>query len=159
VPDRTSDFADLYARYQPDVYRFALWLTGDLSDADDITAETFMRAWTSSEPIRAATVRGYLFTIARNYFLEGRRKTARQTVLSETIADPRPAPDARAEQIDELAKARVAIAHLAEVDRAAIIMRAVYDMPYEEIARALGVSLSAAKVKVHRARIALARIR
>jgi RNA polymerase sigma-70 factor (ECF subfamily) len=159
VHDRSSDFADVYVRYAPDVHSFALWLTGEPSDADDITAETFVRAWTSSEPIRAATVKGYLFTIARNYFLESRRRMSRQTMLTETIADPRPAPDVRAEQANELANARAALAQLAEVDRAAIIMRAVHDMSYDEIARSLGISLSAAKVKVHRARMALARIR
>jgi RNA polymerase sigma-70 factor, ECF subfamily len=159
VHDRTSDFADIYGRYAPEVHRFALWLTGEPSDADDITAETFVRAWTSSQPIRAATVKGYLFTIARNYFLEGRRSASRHTMLTETIVDPRPAPDVTAEQSNELANARVALAQLPEIDRAAIIMRAVHDMPYEEIARALGISLSATKVKVHRARIALARTR
>ncbi len=41
---------------------------------------------------------------------------------------------------------------LAESDRAALLMRAEDEVPYEEIARALGISPGAAKVKVHRAR-------
>jgi RNA polymerase sigma-70 factor (ECF subfamily) len=40
-----------------------------------------------------------------------------------------------------------------------MLMRAEYDLPYEEIARVLGISVSAAKVKVHRARLALAGLR
>jgi RNA polymerase sigma-70 factor, ECF subfamily len=48
---------------------------------------------------------------------------------------------------------------LPEVDRAALLMRAFEEMPYEEIARALGLSLAAVKVKVHRARLALAGLR
>ena len=48
---------------------------------------------------------------------------------------------------------------LPEVDRAALLMRAVEEMPYEEIARALGITLAAVKVKIHRARLALAHIR
>jgi RNA polymerase sigma-70 factor (ECF subfamily) len=48
---------------------------------------------------------------------------------------------------------------LPETDRAALLMRAADEMPYEEIARSLGISVGAAKVKVHRARLALARLR
>ena len=49
-----------------------------------------------------------------------------------------------------------ALRQLPEVDRAALIMRAQDEMPYEEIAQALRLSLSSAKVKVHRARLKLA---
>jgi RNA polymerase sigma-70 factor, ECF subfamily len=159
VTDRTSEFDDIYRRHAADVYRFALWLSGDRSEADDITSETFVRALASSEPIRAATVRGYLLTIARHYFLETRRKTSRQLPLTETLPDPRPEPNARAEQASELAAVHAALARLPEIDRAAIIMRAVHEMPYDEIASTLGLSVAAAKVKVHRARLALAALR
>jgi RNA polymerase sigma-70 factor (ECF subfamily) len=48
---------------------------------------------------------------------------------------------------------------LPEVDRSAVLMRALESAPYEEIARALGLSVAAAKVKVHRARLTLAKER
>jgi RNA polymerase sigma-70 factor (ECF subfamily) len=48
---------------------------------------------------------------------------------------------------------------LPEIDRAALLMRANDGLAYEEIARALGISLAAAKVKVHRARLRLAAAR
>jgi RNA polymerase sigma-70 factor (ECF subfamily) len=48
---------------------------------------------------------------------------------------------------------------LPEKDRAALLLRAMEGMPYEQIARTLGISVSAAKVKVHRARLALVDIR
>jgi len=70
-----DDFHALYVRYSPDVFRFALYLSGDRHDAEDITSETFVRAWTAPGPIRAATVKGYLLTIARNLFLAGRTQT------------------------------------------------------------------------------------
>ncbi len=52
-----------------------------------------------------------------------------------------------------------ALQALPEIDRAAVLMRADDEMAYEEIARALGISVSAAKVKVHRARLTLAEAR
>ena len=44
------DFHELYTRYAADVHRFALFLSGNRALADDITSETFLRAWSSSEP-------------------------------------------------------------------------------------------------------------
>ena len=154
-----TNFGELYRQHAPDVFRFALYLSGDRTEAEDITAETFVRAWTSPEPIRMATVKGYLFTIARNLFLKSLRRRSRHVELSEALADPRPGPQALAERDSELSAALAALQKLPEIDRAALLMRAQDEMPYDEIARALGISLAAVKVKIHRARLSLARLR
>ena len=72
-----TDLDALYRKYAADVFRFALYLSGERSEAEDITSETFVRVWTSTAPIRLATVRAYLFTIARHLFLRSRRNAAR----------------------------------------------------------------------------------
>jgi RNA polymerase sigma-70 factor (ECF subfamily) len=153
-----TGFEELYRRHAPEVFRFALHLSGNRSDAEDITSETFVRAWTSSEKIRTATVKGYLFTIARHLFLQGLRKTSRNVPLPETLPDPAEGPEARAERDSRLAAALRALQRLPEIDRAALLMRGADDMPYEEIARALNLSLAAVKVRIHRARLALREI-
>jgi len=150
-----TEFEVLYRRYAPDVFRFALYLSGNRSEADDITSETFVRAWTASVPIRTATVKGYLFTIARNLYRHGLRGRSRQIAISETLPDPDTGPHVRAEHDSELKSVLRALQRLPEVDRAALLMRAIDGMPYEEIARALGLSLASAKVRIHRARLAL----
>jgi RNA polymerase sigma-70 factor (ECF subfamily) len=150
-----TDFEGLYRRYAKDVFRFALYLSANHSEAEDITSETFVRAWTSSAPIRTGTVKGYLFTIARHLHLEARRRAPRQVEIPETLPDPAAGPDVRAEHDSELAAALRALQRLPEIDRAALLMRAADDMPYEEIARALGLSLASVKVRIHRARLAL----
>lgn len=83
-----TQFQELYQRYARDVYRFALYLSGDPSLADDISSETFIRAWTAPGEIRQATVKAYLFTIAKNVYLKERHNKARQQELEETIPDP-----------------------------------------------------------------------
>lgn len=85
-----TGFHELYESYSRDVYRFALYLSGDPALADDITSETFIRVWSSPEPIRLATVKAYLLTIARNLWLmERRRRLRRQGLdeLNETLPD------------------------------------------------------------------------
>jgi len=149
------DFASIYERYSRDVYRFAIYLSGDLAVAQDITAETFVRVWTSETPLRAETVKGYLFTIARNLYLQSLRRSSRHVALDESLRDPAPTVQSRVEQAAEWSSVAAGLRALPEIDRAALIMRAMHDLPYEEIARALGLSVANARVKVHRARSAL----
>jgi len=154
-----TDFETLYRRYAPDVFRFAHYLSGDRGEAEDITSETFVRAWTSPEPIEMSTVKGYLFTIARNLHLRRMSRRSRHVGLTSETPDPRAGPLRQAEGRAELKAVMDGLQRLPEVDRAALLMRAQDEMPYEEIARALSISLAAVKVKIHRARLALSRIR
>lgn len=48
----STAFHDLHARDAADVYRFALWLGGSPAEAEDVTSETFMRAWAGRDKIR-----------------------------------------------------------------------------------------------------------
>jgi RNA polymerase sigma-70 factor (ECF subfamily) len=150
-----TDFEELYRRHAPEVLRFALYLSGNRSDAEDITSETFVRAWTSSGTIRAATVEGYLFTIARNLFLQSLRGRSRHVEIPESLPDPGSGPEELSARDSEVAAALRALQRLPEIDRTALLMRAAHDMSYEEIARALQISLASVKVRIHRARLAL----
>src|SRR5215469_9284575 len=127
-----SDFSEIYRRYAPGVLRFAWCLTGNRGDAEDITAETFARLWTSSEPIRNQTVKAYLCTIARNLYLQGRRRQSRRAELTEELPDNSASPQERAEQRRELESVVAGLQKLPEIDRAALLMRALEDLPYEE---------------------------
>jgi RNA polymerase sigma-70 factor (ECF subfamily) len=157
-----TGFHDLYESYSRDVYRFALYLSGDPALADDITSETFVRVWSSPEPIRFATVKGYLLTIARNLWLMERRRNSRRQCLGEvdeTLPDTGPSVSREVEVKDDLRRVLRALQEFPEVDRAALLMRADEGLPYEEIAVALSLPVATVKVKVHRARLKLAQIR
>ena len=153
---RLVDFSALFLAHARELRRFAVCLSGDASVADDLVSEAFVRAWTVRERVEMATVRGYLFAIVRNLFLNQRRRERREVALDEQLADGRPGPDQRAGDQRDLQVVLAALARLPEIDRAAVLMRADEGVPYEEIAAALGISTVAAKVKVHRARLKLA---
>lgn len=146
------NFQELYESHSAEVYRFALWLTGDAFEAEDITADTFVRAWARNRAIRTETLRAYLFTIARNAYLERLRKGKRQVELDDVYADPTPGPEALLESRSELSEIKGILLTLPEIDRTAFILRVQHELPYAEIARVLDLSISAAKVKVHRVR-------
>ena len=152
-----TEFHALYERYAPQVRRFALFLCGDPALADDITSDTFVRAWTAPGAIRQQTVKAYLFTIARNLYLDYLRHRRRHAVLGETMPDGRVSPQKQAEVRSELNVVLSAMRELPEVDRAALLMRVQQEMSYDEISQALGLSLAAVKVKIHRARLKLVR--
>lgn len=149
-------FHEIYERYSKDVYRYSFWLSGSAQDADDLTSETFARAWIGRDKIRTETVKAYLFAIARNLYLNQRRSANRKVALNHDLVDPKPGPDYVVEGRLELERTLEAIQTLSEVDRTAFLLRIQHEMPYDEIARILEISLTNAKMKVHRARLKLA---
>ncbi len=150
-----ATFSELYQRYGRDVYRYAFYLSGNAALAEDIAADVFLRVWSSAQPVRIATVKGYLLVIARNLFLHDLRHSGRSREL-----DPNAAAGASlsrdAESREELRQVLAELQNFAEVDRSALLLRAEHGLSYEEIAAALEISVAAAKVKVHRARVRLA---
>jgi RNA polymerase sigma-70 factor (ECF subfamily) len=156
------DFESLWSGHARDVHRFALYLSGDPALAEDLTSETFVRAWGARERLDLATVRGYLLAIARNLFRHElrsprRRRAAGAPDPSTPAADA--SPERRALARAELDSVLARLRELPELDRAALLLRAEGGLAYEEIARALALPLATVKVKIHRARLRLAEAR
>ena len=149
------NFHELYKKYAQDVHRFAYWLCGNEQEAEDITSETFIRALTAAENIRAETVKGYLLTIARNLAFKRTKRASRLADLTPGLPALDNGPEQTAETNLGLQGAMQFMQTLPEVDRAALLLHIQDDLSYEEISKALGISLAAAKVKVHRTRLKL----
>ncbi len=150
------DFPALYERYSHDVYRFALYLSGDFDLAQDITAETFARAWAARQRIRTGSVKGYLVMIARNLYRDSRRKVAdAQLPDGFDATDPASGPDAATDARRELQRVLQALREIPELDRTVLLMASVEGLSHQAIGAALGLSTTAVKVRVHRARVKL----
>jgi RNA polymerase sigma-70 factor, ECF subfamily len=153
-------FREIYDRYYQDVRRFALFLTGDPARADDLTADTFVRAWQARDRIQHATVKAYLMTITRNLYRDQLRARSRQFVeLNETIADETPGADVQVQHASTLRDVRARLRRVARGDRRALLLYVVKEMSYAEVAAALGISIGAVKSRICRARDALATLR
>jgi RNA polymerase sigma-70 factor (ECF subfamily) len=152
------DFADLYARYAQDVFRFAYYLSGNRALAEDIAADTFARALTAGGRVAQGSVKAYLLAIARHLFVDGIRAGKRTTPLEAAhldLADPRGGPDATAAGRLDLDALRDALQQVPEHERAALLLATVDGLSHDEIALALGCTRAAVKVRIHRARLRL----
>jgi RNA polymerase sigma-70 factor (ECF subfamily) len=154
-----TDFEELYTHFSKDIYRFALYLCGNHAEAEDIASETFVRAWNATGKIRAATAKAYLFKIARNHYLEGLSRKKRQTPLDDTMPDGAANPYADAEHRIALNRVLGVLQQMPEIDRTVLLLRVQEGWSYQEIADAVGLSLPAVKVKIHRTRLKLAQWR
>jgi len=151
-----TGFADVYRCHASDVHRFALWLSGDVHVAEEVTAETFARAWIARGRIREATVKAYLLSIARNLCMDVGRGRAHAPLEDANAvvdggADQERATDARR----EWATVAAALRELPELDRTVLLMATIGGLPHDAIGQAVGLSTAAVKVRVHRARVRL----
>jgi RNA polymerase sigma-70 factor, ECF subfamily len=148
----------LYRHHAPALFRFALRLTGNRAAAEDLVADTFVVAVAGGGPAEVPSARAFLFGTLRNLALHGRRDAFRRPQapldLAAALAGPSDTERDAAARI-ELAATLTDLQALPEDARAALLLR-TEGLPYESIAEVLGVSEGAAKVRVHRARVALA---
>jgi len=154
MKEKATDFNKVYKQYSEDVFRFSYWLTASYDEAKDITSETFIRMWTAKVEINTTTVKGYLLTIARNLYLKSTKLKKRKTVLTDSIIEPSDL-STHQENISDLEATIKAMQKLPEIERSALAMRSLEGMTYDEISKSLNISLSAVKVKIHRARLKL----
>jgi len=149
-------FQELYDRHWRDVYRFALFLSGNPAQAEDLASDTFMRALTARGPIREPTVRAYLLTITRNVWRDLKRRDVRLVPLEESGV---PAIEAGGDAALDLGWVVRQLELVPAGDRAALLLHARDGLSYEDIARRLDISVGAVKSRIFRARAALTALR
>jgi RNA polymerase sigma-70 factor (ECF subfamily) len=142
-----------------DTYALAYRLTGNEEDASDVLQDTYLRAYRALRRFRGdAAFTTWLYRITANCATThlARRGRARHEELSDDIplADHRPAvdPEAMADAAAERDQVTAALSALPDRLRVVVVLRDIYDLPHEAIAAELGISETAAKVRLHRAR-------
>lgn len=165
----TSDheaFRELIERHQNAVVGTIAKMLGNASESEDLAQQVFLRLWKSRARYQpSAKFTTFLYTIARNLvFNESRRRSRRrETSLDqhkdeyelELPANPNQQPD-REHLNQELRSAiDLAIEALPEKQRLAVVLRRYQNLPYEEIATVLEITVPAVKSTLFRARGAL----
>jgi len=140
-------FPSFLEEHRADVYRFLLAAVGP-HDADDCFQETFLSALRAYPDLRnAENLRGWVLTIATRKALDHWRARARRPVPVERL--PEPATPERPDGDPGLWRA---VGELPPMQRAAVVHRYVLDLPYAEVARAIGCSKEAARANASEGR-------
>jgi RNA polymerase sigma-70 factor (ECF subfamily) len=159
VAGEREAFDELVRCTHRDAYGLALRLTGDEEDARDVVQDAYLRAYRGLPRFRGdARFTTWLYRIVANCAAThtGKRARHRHDPLPDdsAIIDTRPEHDpVMRSEVDDLRR-RVddAVRELPPRLRAVVVLRDIHDLPHEAIAAELGISVSAAKVRLHRAR-------
>lgn len=148
-----------------DVFKLAIKLTGNEADAKDVVQDTYVRAFRGLRRFRGdAQFSTWLYRIASNCAssFTARRSRQRCDSLSEAHevveTDPDQDPTLRAEASTLRQTIERALEQLPQRLRAVVVLRHLEDLSHREIAERLGISESATKVRLHRARNTLKRL-
>ena len=145
------------ATHHAEIYRYLRRLTFQSAEAEDLSQETFLRAFRAYRALPPdANVRAWLFTIATNLFrnnLRGakRRRVAHDEVKAKGRTDDGESPEGAAVFNEARAAIEGVIDGLPARQRAAFVMRKVHELPYEEIAQSLECSVDSARAHVFQA--------
>jgi len=153
-----KDLDGVYLEYVEPIRNYLCRLSGDEHLAEDLAQEVFFRAY--SQVLRGVKVQfisAWLYRIARNLFLDHSRRAGQsQASASETGLGTLEADWGRPEEEtlrrETWGQIRVALRSLPEAHRTALILRDFQGLSYREVAEAMGVTLAAVKVRIHRAR-------
>jgi RNA polymerase sigma-70 factor (ECF subfamily) len=161
---KNESFARDALPWMDDVYRFALSLTRDPADAQDIVQETYLRAYRSWHTFdQNSDCRRWLFTICRNAFLRSRQQTRLEVDVTDADAEAIAAAREHRAMIEDgtdrlLASVDLgpaldrALADLDEPFRSAVQLVDVEDQSYEAAAEILGVPIGTVRSRLFRGR-------
>jgi len=143
--------------HHAEIYRYLRRLTFRSAEAEDLSQETFLRAFRAYRALPPdANVRAWLFAIATNLFRNSlraakRRRAAYDTAKGKERGDGGEGPEGAALFNEARATVEAVIDALPAKQRAAFVMRKVHELPYEEIATSLACSSDTARAHVFQA--------
>ncbi len=156
-----NDVSRIYAELGRPLYLFALRLTGNTHEAEDLVQETFLLAFRNLDSFKGeSSLKTWLFSIAINKHRDQLRKSRRYFAdageNNEAIPCPRPGPDDSFEQQEKAQRIRRALKSLPEQYRTALMLVRFEEMTYKEAGETLGTTLETVRMRVHRAHRMLA---
>ncbi|MGE3668467.1 MAG: sigma-70 family RNA polymerase sigma factor [Polyangiaceae bacterium] len=144
-------FLTVYEPLRPELYRYCRYLTRTPWDAEDLTQDALARAFTTLSRMAHAppNPRAWLFRVASNLWID-RVRRERSTLTPQTSSEG--APDLQGTR----EAAATLVSQLGPQERAAVVLKDVFDLSLDEIAEALSTTVGAVKAALHRGRSKLA---
>lgn len=156
-PNAKRSFQRCVSAFRPDLYRYALWLTGDPSIADDAVQEALIRGWRSWHKLKdPSAAKPWLCTIVRR---ESARLFERKRLVTrdiDALTDAEQHLIATADDEPELVELRRAIFALDPLYREPLVLQVLMGHSAAEIAAIIGIKQGAVLTRLCRARQKLA---
>ncbi len=150
-------FAELVARHERRVYNLAFRMLGRREDADDAMQEAFLACLRKLGGFRGTSAfTTWLHRVTVNVCYDALRKRARERPTGEEV-EPPPGPDHADAAIAGVDVQR-ALLRIPEEFRAVLVLHDVQGVPHDGIAQAIGIPVGTVKSRLHRGRVALARV-
>ncbi len=147
-------FADLYRAHTPAVFNYCLFRVGDRAVAEDLTADTFERAWRARRRYRSerAAFNTWLFTIARRVVIDWQRRRARRPLIALSDRQPGDSPplESQFEESEQQAQLRRLVQSLKQPEQELIAFKFGAGMTNREIAPLIGKSETAVGSAIYR---------
>jgi RNA polymerase sigma-70 factor (ECF subfamily) len=155
---RQALYERLARRHYAGVYNYLCWISRNTALAEDLTQETFVQIWRHLPEVRSEkAVRVWVYRVARNTYLQDRRRTGLDTVSLEDCGEAEPAgppeaqPDLRVER-DELRRlVQAAVADLPDAYREVIVLHNLEDLSLAQVGDVLQVPVGTVKSRRARA--------
>ena len=148
-----AEFEQMYVAFAPRLVRAVYAVTGDIGEAQDVVAETFMRAWSSRRSFgRVDQPEAWLRTVAVRLAISRWRRTRAAAAAWNRKDASQVVPEVSPDSVALVA----ALRHLPDAQRVAVVLHYFYDLSLEQIAAETESTLSAVKSRLSRARAALA---
>jgi RNA polymerase sigma factor (sigma-70 family) len=150
-------FETVLEAHHAEIYRYLVRVTGRVGDADDLSQETFLRAWKAYRALPGdANVRAWLFTIAtnlaRNHFRsERRRRNAHEAVRVTRVESDGAGADGLARYNEVRERLDQVVTTLPLKQRLAFVMRKLHGLEYDAIGESLECSAESARAHVFQA--------
>ncbi len=158
----TRAFEILVRRHQRPLYRLAVRLLDNRSDAEDAVQEAFVAAWRRLSGFRReAAFSSWMYRIVTNRCLKvlrGRRPVVALEDLGDQPGPDSASPERTAEKQDRAAALQRALRDLSIDQRTCWVLRELHGLSYEDIAAIVGASPDAVRGRLHRARCTLAEV-
>jgi len=156
-------FEALVRRHQGAMYRLALRTLGDAGDAEEATQEAFLAAWRRLDAFRGeAAFSSWLYRIVTNRCLNRARARRSSVPLEQVSAElsssEATGPERGAETNEQLAALRIALQDLSAEQRVCWVLREQDGLGYAQIAEMIGISPTAVRGRIYRARQQLSEV-
>ena len=146
----------LYETYYMRVFSYAMTLSGDRSQAEEITQETFFRAFSRQSEFRGeASEATWLCAIAKNFFLDEKRRQGRTEQMPEELPETGRGIEQKAMDRDTSFRIHMALHDLEEPYREVFELRVFGELNFKEIGTIFRKTENWARVTYHRARLKL----